>query len=191
MPEMKTLNGYEIVDAKARQAVANIKHPTKLSELENDKGYLTEHQSLDGYATEEYVDDKVAANNTQDTFYLDLTAANETTAFITCDEEMTKFIETVTSNGDACLYLKDYYDGLFHPATVSVSVASTGMYHVSKTLSAFSAKNAVKCDIYGFTKRGTTWKYVLSNTFEYTLATKSYVNTAISDALGVIENGSY
>ena len=29
MPEMKTLNGYEIVDAKARQAVANIKHPTK------------------------------------------------------------------------------------------------------------------------------------------------------------------
>lgn len=47
---MKTLNGYEIVDAKARQDIANIKHPTKVSELENDKGYLTEHQSLDGKA---------------------------------------------------------------------------------------------------------------------------------------------
>lgn len=53
---MKTFNGYEIVDAKARQDIANIHTPTKVSELENDKGYLTEHQSLDGYATEQYVD---------------------------------------------------------------------------------------------------------------------------------------
>lgn len=50
MPEMKTLNGYEIVDAKARQAVANIKHPTKLSEFENDVGYLTQHQDISGKA---------------------------------------------------------------------------------------------------------------------------------------------
>lgn len=33
--------------------------PTKVSELENDKGYLTEHQSLEGYATESYVDNAV------------------------------------------------------------------------------------------------------------------------------------
>lgn len=32
--------------------------PTKVSELENDEGYLTEHQSLDGYATEEWVTEK-------------------------------------------------------------------------------------------------------------------------------------
>lgn len=32
--------------------------PTKTSELENDSGFLTEHQSLDGYATEKWVEDK-------------------------------------------------------------------------------------------------------------------------------------
>lgn len=54
--------------------------PTKVSELENDKGYLTKHQdlsayalktdvpniSLDGYATETYVDNKVASIPTTD-----------------------------------------------------------------------------------------------------------------------------
>lgn len=34
--------------------------PTKVSQLTNDKGYLTEHQSLAGYATEDYVTDKIA-----------------------------------------------------------------------------------------------------------------------------------
>ena len=31
--------------------------PTKVSQLQNDKGYLTEHQSLSGYATEQFVND--------------------------------------------------------------------------------------------------------------------------------------
>ena len=35
--------------------------PTKVSELENDKGYLTEHQSLEGLASETYVDNKVSS----------------------------------------------------------------------------------------------------------------------------------
>jgi hypothetical protein len=105
MAEMKTLSGYEIVDAKARQDIAEhdtritevekffaaadsngvidklvevqkyieddaeaaasliqsisdvdakvdaIHIPTKVSELDNDSGYLTEHQSLDNYFT--------------------------------------------------------------------------------------------------------------------------------------------
>ena len=34
--------------------------PTKVSELENDSGYLTEHQSLEGLASETYVDNKVS-----------------------------------------------------------------------------------------------------------------------------------
>jgi hypothetical protein len=58
MPEMKTLNGYEIVDAKVRgevlelqlkqdsmdEAIADI--PTKVSQLENDSVYQTEEQVL-------------------------------------------------------------------------------------------------------------------------------------------------
>lgn len=55
MKEMKTLNGYEVVDAKARQDIATISVsiptvPTKVSQLENDSKY----------ATEGYVDEAVA-----------------------------------------------------------------------------------------------------------------------------------
>ena len=34
--------------------------PTKVSELENDEGYITEHQSLEDYATKDYVDIAIA-----------------------------------------------------------------------------------------------------------------------------------
>ena len=36
--------------------------PTKVSELDNDSGYLTEHQSLEGLATESYVDNAIFAD---------------------------------------------------------------------------------------------------------------------------------
>lgn len=55
---MKTLNGFEIVDAKAREDIGNIVVPTKVSELENDEGYLTEHQSLDDYVTKTELEGK-------------------------------------------------------------------------------------------------------------------------------------
>lgn len=96
MPEMKTLNGYEVVDAQARaeikellaidfateqyvdNAIENIhipevdlsEHalkseiPTKVSQLANDKKYITLAEvpevDLSEYATEAYVDNKVA-----------------------------------------------------------------------------------------------------------------------------------
>lgn len=90
MPEMKTLNGYEIVDAKAREDISKIDLstyakksdiptvPTKTSQLTNDSGYIksvpseyvTETEltnkgyltssALNGYATESYVDAAVA-----------------------------------------------------------------------------------------------------------------------------------
>lgn len=106
MPEMKTLGGYEVVDAKAREDIEGLQEaienidipevdltsyatkseiPIKVSQLQNDsnfitreevpnpdlseyitenellaKGYLTEHQSLDGYATEAYVNNHKA-----------------------------------------------------------------------------------------------------------------------------------
>lgn len=36
--------------------------PTKVSELTNDSGYLTEHQSLEGLATESYVNNAISAD---------------------------------------------------------------------------------------------------------------------------------
>jgi hypothetical protein len=49
---------YELEDA--------IHIPTKVSELDNDKGYLTEHQSLSGYATEAWVEAKKYLTQHQD-----------------------------------------------------------------------------------------------------------------------------
>ena len=107
MPEMKTLNGYEVVDAQAREdikellaidfatetyvdnAIDNIyipevdlsEHalkseiPTKVSQLINDKNFITEipgeyvtnaDLNAKGYATESYVNNKVASIPTVD-----------------------------------------------------------------------------------------------------------------------------
>ena len=48
------------VSAQLTEYAKKTELPTKVSQLENDSGYLTEHQSLAGYATETYVDNKVA-----------------------------------------------------------------------------------------------------------------------------------
>lgn len=44
MKEMKTLNGYEVVDAKAREQISSLSVPTKTSQLENDTAYQTAEQ---------------------------------------------------------------------------------------------------------------------------------------------------
>ena len=48
------------VSAQLTEYAKKTELPTKVSQLENDAGYLTEHQSLTGYATETYVNNKVA-----------------------------------------------------------------------------------------------------------------------------------
>lgn len=53
-----SINGVELNGNKSAASLglatpADI--PTKTSELTNDSGFLTEHQSLDGYATEQWV----------------------------------------------------------------------------------------------------------------------------------------
>ena len=47
------------VSAQLTEYAKKTELPTKVSQLQNDAGYLTEHQSLAGYATETYVNDKV------------------------------------------------------------------------------------------------------------------------------------
>ena len=55
-----TLNG------KTLQGSVTIDIPSKTSDLTNDSGYITEHQSLEGYATEQWVDDKGYLTEHQD-----------------------------------------------------------------------------------------------------------------------------
>lgn len=48
------------VDLNGKPSIPTI--PTKVSAFENDKGYLTKHQSLAGYATETFVNDAVSTS---------------------------------------------------------------------------------------------------------------------------------
>ena len=57
--------------AEIEGKVANIKVPTKVSELTNDSGYLTKHQDLTNYATKQYVDNSI--NNLDLNVDVDLT----------------------------------------------------------------------------------------------------------------------
>ena len=71
LTEHQSLDGFatiEYVDGKInvesttrQEAIENVKQliPTKTSDLTNDSGYLTEHQSLENYATKQYVDERI------------------------------------------------------------------------------------------------------------------------------------
>ena len=68
-------------DSKSNTAEKNAKayadsiKPTKVSQLENDSGYLTEHQSLARYATEKYADNAAAGAETSAKSYTDTKTA--------------------------------------------------------------------------------------------------------------------
>jgi len=67
----KALDTIEIPDVTGYAKLEDI--PTNVSSFNNDAGYLTEHQSLAGYATEKYVDDAVSnkadTNHNHDELY--------------------------------------------------------------------------------------------------------------------------
>jgi hypothetical protein len=52
-----SVNGHILIGNQTT-ADLGINIPTKVSQLQNDAGYLTQHQSLDGYATETWVNNK-------------------------------------------------------------------------------------------------------------------------------------
>lgn len=53
------IKGVDVTEQLADYALKT-EIPTLVSVFENDAGYLTEHQSLEGYATEQYVQDEIA-----------------------------------------------------------------------------------------------------------------------------------
>lgn len=54
----KTLADYGITDAYTKEEV-DAKIPTKVSQLQNDAGYLTQHQDISGKADKTYVDEMI------------------------------------------------------------------------------------------------------------------------------------
>ena len=59
--EIKSINGRTICDTEARNSIENLDIPTKTSELTNDSGFLTQHQSLSAYSTTAQNDAKYQA----------------------------------------------------------------------------------------------------------------------------------
>ena len=106
--------------------------PTKTSQLTNDSGYLTEHQSLEGLATETYVDSSVAnivssAPETLDTLNELATAlGNDPNFATTVATELGTKVDKVDGKGlstnDLSNLLKDQYDAAYqHSQTAHFS----------------------------------------------------------------------
>ena len=154
--------------------------PTKVSQLENDANYLTEHQSLDGLATEQYVDDAIADIDIQDSYYMDFTAAASTET--ECDAEMTKFCETVLNGGDACAYIKDAYDGYYYPTVASIVNNRIILTKCGVNLNNIAASYPIKWDTINliYTDK---WYYTKLGQNEATFVTSANVDKKVSEAM--------
>lgn len=141
MPDMKTLNGYEIVDSQARQDIEELRQqvenfepsvdvdlsnyytkeetentisammPTAVSNLENDAGY----------ATEQYVNDQLSSGGEKEIYYLDFSSA--TTEYQDNTAEMLEFYNVVFNEGKTpALYIKNTQDtDCYQPANYGKS----------------------------------------------------------------------
>lgn len=188
--EMKTLNGYEIVDASARDRLAVL-------EQNGGSGGTTD---LTGYATEEYVDNEIAKLETS--FWLDF--HNATTASQSGTAEMIAFAKyvidkvlTEQTNNKVCLYVRDT-DSLIYVPTLYDMSRSGNWYTINIVQSGFNLqltanKEPVTWDIlqlkYNIETEECTYKVGASS--QFTFASVDEVQTMINTAIGDIENGSY
>lgn len=137
---------YSGFQAGSQQIINQI--PKKTSDLINDSGYLTEHQSLSGLATESYVNTKVAgivnsAPETLDTLNELATAlGNDPNFATTMATELGKKVDKVTGKGlstnDLTAALKANYDAAY-----------------THSQSAHAPSNAERNVIVGIQKNGT------------------------------------
>lgn len=216
--------------------------PTKTSQLTNDsnfltaipaeyvteteldnKGYLTEHQSLDGkadkvhehteyankthnhsmaditdyvapeipsldgYATEKYVDDAVAGIDIPEveptTFFLDFSAV--TNAAQAATEAMVEFANYFKDNNNVSVYMRDSFDSnYYYPAVIQK--ADTYIFNFLKAsvnLNSVAQNSALGWDIIRLTStdNGATWKYSKIGNNSTTIATKEYVDEAVAN----------
>lgn len=178
------------------------------------KGYLTEHQSLegyaktsdipslDGYATEQYVTDAIAnidipeggGDSTQRVFNFDFTDADS--SYKDCTEEMNTFAALARSGASVTVNIKDAYDGIYYPAQININefnhitIMKNGM-----NLNSVANGTQVSWDVISIVEAlaPNNWYYKLGGN-STTFATTTYVTNAINTALSGIataEGGSY
>lgn len=130
--------------------------PTKVSQLSNDKGYLTQHQSLAGYATEKYVDDAIAGieipegggdvdlSNYYNKEEVDAAIANVDAGIFYCPiqsgkskpapEELLAAIDYFNRKGKVIIYTRDIFNQKYWRLSTLVDLGD-GTYRIYTSIS--------------------------------------------------------
>ena len=181
------------------EAVAAITVPTKVSELENDSGYLTEHQSLEEYATKQELQDAIAAIPSTDltdyakksdltdfatTGYVDEAVEGvevdvDLTGYATETYVNTKIAEAQLSGGGT-VDLSDYALKTELPTKTSQLINDSGFLTEHQSLAGLATETYVN-EAVAAIKIPDTTGFITQTQME------SYVNQVI----GGIENGTY
>lgn len=214
MAEMKTLNGYEVVDEKARERLNTLVIPTKTSQLENDSqftnkqyvdtaietakpdltGYATKQEltavenkipSLTGYATEAYVDGKIAEiPGTDLSNYYNKTETDN--AISTAIAGITIPTKTSELTNDSNFVTETELNNKGYLTSIPEEYVTETELNNKGYLTAVPDTYALKTDIPDVSSF-TTMAAVEAKGYQ----TASDVTTLINNALGVIENGTY
>lgn len=168
----------------------------------NNKGYLTQHQSLDGKADKvhehtEYankthnhsmadITDYVAPEIPEvepTTFFLDFSAV--TSAAQAATEAMVEFANYFKDNNNVSVYMRDSFDSnYYYPAVIQKADTYTfNFLKASVNLNSVAQNSALNWDIIRLTSNdnGATWKYSRIANNSTTIATKTYVDNAVTN----------
>lgn len=182
--------------------------PTKVSELANDKnyltsipseyiteselnakGYLTEHQSLEAYATKSYVNSSVA--ECKDVYYLDF--SNATEADQVADAQMSDFSEKFQRQRkrDVSVMMKVASSPYFWPAIIQDNTDTIVLSPIAFNPNAVSN---IAWDVIRLEKvwegMDYVWKYSLVISDTVALATEKYVQDAIAALRAELTGGN-
>ena len=200
MGTMKTLNGFEIVDAQAREDIEILKksggggggsadltnYYTKdetysKTEIDN-KGYLTEHQSLEGYATEQYVNDQIA-NIDISTTGISIYTFDD---YSTTEEDKRMYEYIFNTLGSTYSIPKDYVFYYGNHIVTYMKKNNSILY-----LTVYTTSGVLATSVNGIMITVEFENGVFKSITKHDQCLRDDVNDLIDFKLGVIENGSY
>lgn len=111
--------------------------PTNVSEFINDAGYLTEHQSLEGYATEKFVTDQIDAADISEKLYDYVTT-------VALDEKLGNLADSEGNKLTVEDYVKQEVDAVDVSSQLTEYAKSADVYNKSETYSKDEVDDAIK-----------------------------------------------
>lgn len=192
---MKTLNGYEVVDEKARQDIETLKNKEvdltgyATEDWVNNQGFIKEHQSLEGYATEQYVNDAIANIDIPEgdgvkAVFID--ASNVTASSSAIPEEYLPIFQKYDSGEDRnCLFYVKLSSATYYQPT-SIYCPEEQILSLDFGMTKNNADEIYYKSL--IVRLGTSDWYI--NTHSTTFASKYYVDNLFAN-IATAEGGSY